>query len=78
MTVEELIPLMEQLADSIGKSVVYWLIKAEMPVHRNVFRELILSEMGFQPVEIVDVLYPNLGKSARRAKAQAISLRLKK
>ena len=36
-------------------------------------QEEVLSEMGFQPVEIVDLLYQNLGKTDRRAKAQSIS-----
>ena len=78
MTVEYLIPLIEPLADSIGKAVVYWLLKSEMKNVKNELMTKILSDLGFQPVEIVDRLYPNLVKSARRAKAQSISHRLKK
>jgi len=49
-----------------------------MPNINSAFREEVLSDIGFRPAEISDLLYPNLGKSARRKKAKAISERLKK
>jgi len=67
--------LLEQLPESIGKTVAKWLIKADLPTARQELREIVYLELGFLPTEIVDLLYPNLGKAARRTKAQAISLR---
>jgi len=70
--------VLEGLAESIGREVAKWLIKADQPGIRNELQEEILADMGFRPVEIVDRLYPNLGKSQRRAKAKSISERLQK
>jgi len=67
-----------QLGESIGKSIAKWLIKADLPTKRGELQEMVYCEMGFQPIEVVDLLYPSLGKAERRAKAQAISKRLKK
>ena len=70
--------LIEGLPDAIGRAMAKWLIKADLPNVGNPLRETVLAELGFQPAEIVDLLYPNLGKSARRAKAKFVSERLKR
>jgi hypothetical protein len=70
--------VLERLAELIGRSTAKWLIMADMPNVRNELREDVYSEIGFSPVEIVDLLYPNLGKDARKTKRQAISKRRKK
>ena len=67
--------LLQNLSEAIGKSVAKWLIKADLPNVLCEMREDIYLEMGFRPVEIVDILYPNLGKTARRTKAKSISER---
>jgi hypothetical protein len=69
--------ILEALAESIGRATAKWLIRTNLPGKHKELQETVLSEMGLPPVEIVDLLYPNLGKTDRRAKAQAISLRLK-
>ena len=69
--------ILEQLGESIGKSTARWLIKANLPGKQSELQESVYLELGFQPVEVVDLLYPNLDKTDRRAKAQAISLRRK-
>jgi hypothetical protein len=69
--------VLEGMPVSIGKEVAKWLIKADLPGIRKELRESVLLEMGFRPVEIVDLLYPNVGKTERRAKAKAISERIK-
>ena len=73
-----LIKVLADLPEAIGKSVAKWLIKADLPAHKGDLKVEVYLELGFQPVEIVDLLYPNLGKTDRRTKAQAISLRRKK
>ena len=70
--------ILENLPESIGRAVAKNILKADMPEFRNEMREDIHTELGFLPSEIVDRLYPNLGKSDRRAKAQSISLRRKR
>ena len=67
--------ILEQLGETIGKSVVRWLIKVELPALRSELQIDVYLELGLQPTEIVDRLFPNLGKADRRAKAQAISFR---
>ena len=69
---------LEALADKIGHSTAKWLELANLPNIRNELREDAYSMLGFSPVEIVDILYPNLGKDDRKTKRQAISKRLKK
>jgi len=68
----------ERLPESIGREVAKWMIKADLAKTCRALQEQVLSEMGFQPVEIVDLLYPNVGKKDRRTKAQAVSKRTKK
>jgi hypothetical protein len=70
--------LLQNLSEAIGKSVARWLIRADLPNVRNEMREDIYSDLGFRPMEIVDILYPHLGKTARRTKAKAVSERIKK
>ena len=65
--------LLEKQPEAIGKSTAKWLIKADLPAAQSELKVLIYLEMGLMPIEIVDQVYPNLTKSARRAKAQAIS-----
>jgi hypothetical protein len=67
----------QRILDAIGRSTAKWLIKADLPNVRKELHEEALSDLGFQPVEIVDILYPNLGKSERRRKAKALSDRVK-
>ena len=73
-----LLAALEKLPESIGRATAKWLIKADMPNVSNPLRETVLAELGFRPAEIVDLLCPNLGKSARRAKAKSISERFQK
>jgi len=73
-----LLAVLEKLPEAIGREVAKWLIKADLPNVSNPLREEIYAELGFRPAEIVDLPYPNLGKSARRAKAQKISHRKNK
>ncbi|MDR0327105.1 MAG: hypothetical protein LBI05_02280 [Planctomycetaceae bacterium] len=70
--------LLEGMGEIIGKSVARWLIKANLPGKHRELQCTVYLEMGFPPIEIVDLLYPNLGKADRRAKAQAISRQRKK
>jgi len=70
--------LLEELPESIGKSIAKWLIKADLPTQKGELQVAAYLELGFQPVEVVDLLYPNLSKTDRRAKAKAISERFKK
>jgi hypothetical protein len=70
--------ILKGLPESIGKAIVKWLIKTDLPDQKRDLRILVYSELGFPPAEIVDHLYPNLGKTERRAKAKTISERLKK
>ena len=78
MTVAELLSIKDTLADAIAWHIVRWLLMAEMPNISDELKEKNLSDLGFKPVEIVDRFYPKLGKSARRAKAKAVSGWLKK
>ena len=52
--------VLEKLADATGREVAKWLIKADVAKTSRMLQEEVYSEMGFQPVEIVDMLYPNL------------------
>ena len=70
--------LLEELPESIGRSIAKWLIKADLPVQNLELKTKVYLELGFQPVEVVDLLFPNLSKSDRRAKAKSISERFKK
>jgi len=70
--------VLEGLPESIGKSVAQWLVKTNLPNIRNELLEVALADLGFQPVEIVDLVYPNLDNSKRRTKAKGISKRLQK
>jgi len=70
--------ILVQLGETIGKSVARWLIKANLPGKQSELQCVVYLELGFQPIEIVDLLYPNLDKSDRRAKAKAISKRSNK
>ena len=70
--------ILEQLGETIGKSVVRWLIKVELPALRSELQIDVYLELGLHPTEIVDRLFPNLGKTDRRAKAKAISKRTNK
>ena len=69
---------LESLGDTIGRSTAKWLELANLPSVRGELQEDVLSELGFRPVEVVDLLYPNLGKDDRKTKRQAISKRRKK
>ena len=69
---------LERLPESIGKSVAKWLIKTNLPNIRSELLEVALADLGFQSAEIVDLVYPNLPNSKRRAKAKGISKRLQK
>ena len=69
--------VLEGMPVSIGREVAKWLIKADLPNVRKELQESALLEMGFRPVEIVDILYPNLGKTDRRTKAKAVGERIK-
>ena len=68
----------EALPDKTGRSTAKWLEAANSTSVRGELLEDVFSSLGFKPVEIVDRLYPNMSKSARRAKAKAISERLKR
>ena len=70
--------ILELLGETIGKSVARWLIKTNLPTTQRELLCIVYLELGFQPVEVVDLLYPNLGKTDRRAKAKSISDRSKK
>jgi len=70
--------ILEHLGEDVGKSVARWLIKTNLPAQLRDLQCAVYLELGFQPVEIVDLLYPNLGKTDRRAKAKAIRKRLHK
>ena len=63
----------EALGESIGRNTAKWLLKADLSKTNQELKEEVLSEMGFFPIEITDLLYPSLEKSKRRAKSQKIS-----
>ena len=65
--------ILELMGETIGKSVARWLIKTNLPAKQRELQCVVYLELGFQPTEIVDLLYPNLGKTDRRAKAKSIS-----
>jgi len=64
---------LDTLGDKIGRSTAKWLELANLPDVRNELREDAYSLLGFHPAEIVDILYPNLGKDDRKTRRQAIS-----
>ena len=70
--------VLEALGDTIGRSTAKWLELANLPGVQGELREDALLELGFQPVEVVDFLYPNLGKDARKTKRTAICKRRSK
>ena len=69
---------LEALGDKTGRSTAKWLELANLPGIGNELREDAYSMLGFLPAEIVDLLYPTLGKRERKTKRQAISKRNKK
>ena len=48
--------LLELLGEAVGRSTAKWLELANLPDVQNELREDALSELGFQPVEVVDFL----------------------
>ena len=76
--IEQQTRVLETLGESVGRSTAKWLELANLPSLHGELREDALLELGFRPVEIVDFLYPNIGKDDRKTKRQAISKRRKK
>jgi hypothetical protein len=67
--------ILENMGESTGRNTAKWLEKAKLPTVSKELREEILSDMGFEPTEVVEKLYDNLNKSERRTKAQSVSKR---
>jgi hypothetical protein len=63
----------EALGEAVGRNVAKWFLKMDMSKANSEFQEEILSDMGFEPVEIVEKLYPNVDGNKRRKHAQRIS-----
>ena len=70
--------IIETLVDKVGRGTAKWLELANLPNIRNELREDAYSLLGFLPAQIVDLLYPAMGKLERKTKRQAISKRNKK
>jgi len=49
----------EALGESIGKSTAKWLLKLDMAKTNKELQEAVLSDMGFKPIEVTDMLYPD-------------------
>jgi hypothetical protein len=78
MAIDRQTAVLEGLPALIGRELAKWLVRVNLPGKHSELREAVLAELGLPPIEIVDLLYPNLGKTDRRAKAKTVSERLKK
>jgi len=63
----------EALGEAVGRNVAKWFFKMDMSEANRDLREEILSDMGFEPVEVVEKLYPSVDNSERRKHSQRIS-----
>jgi hypothetical protein len=68
--------ILENMGESSGRNTAKWLLKSDLAGTRVDLQEEILSEMGFEPIEVTDLLYPNADK--RRIISQRISKNKKK
>ena len=63
----------EALGEAVGRNVAKWFLKIDMSKANRDLREEILSDMGFEPVEIVEKMYSDVDDSERRKHSQRIS-----
>jgi hypothetical protein len=63
----------EALGESIGRNTAKWLLKVDMSKTNKELQENVLSDMGFEPIEIAKKLYPNAQKKECRKISQRIS-----
>jgi len=61
----------EALGESFGRNTAKWLVKMDMAKTNMELQEEVLSEMGFTPIEVTDMLHPNTDD--RRGVSQRIS-----
>ena len=69
---------LESLGDNVGRNTAKWLELANLPNVHGELQEDAFLQLGFRPAEVVDLLYPNLGKDDRKTRLKAISKRRKK
>lgn len=65
--------ILENIGESTGRNTAKWLLKADMSQNNKELQEEVLSDLGFEPIETTDKLYPNASKSERRTISQRIS-----
>ena len=65
--------ILEKMGESTGRHTAKWLLKVDLVKTNRDLQEEILSDMGFEPVEVVEKLYPNANDGERKKNRQRIS-----